>query len=200
LPFCKVNFEKEKELSTTTTTNIVSSVWNVFSQPLSLPLHPASPPSPLSLSLSLSRSLQLSSLQANAEAASIRIKKPRRGRPGISLFLCDLKTRFTCLAVFDIQEDCVSWMCKQLLVNECDCFFKFPPSLWTHQEKIIKQASFRLPTACFFNVIVVLKRIRFESWETDRQTDSQRKKSVTGDSRLWRNEVWRCVWSRGCLM
>jgi hypothetical protein len=26
LPFCKVNFEKEKELSTTTTTNIVSSV------------------------------------------------------------------------------------------------------------------------------------------------------------------------------
>jgi len=99
--FAKVNFGKEKKLSsTTTTTNIVSfGVKCVFSAPFSAPA-PRLPPPPLSLSLS--RSLQFSSLQANAEAACVRIKKPRRGRPGISLFLCNLKTRFTCLAVFDV--------------------------------------------------------------------------------------------------
>jgi hypothetical protein len=155
-------------------------------------LSPCPPaPSPLSLSLSLSRSLQLSSLQANAEAASIRIKNPRRGRPAICLFLRNLKTRFTCLAVFELNV--------QTVVGWWIWLFFFFPSLWTHQEKIIKQASFRLPTACFF-----LWYCCFEAHKiwvlTDRQTDRQRKKSVTGDSRLLRSEVWRAVWSRGCLM
>jgi hypothetical protein len=99
--FAKVNFEKEKKKSPPPPPppTLFLQCEMCFLSPF---LCPCTPPPPPPLSLSLFRSLQLSSLQANAEAACVRIKKPRRGRPGISLFLCNLKTRFTCLAVFDI--------------------------------------------------------------------------------------------------